>query len=215
MANDPKYGKLYNALSGLELRKKILHDVEVMLDSDDRFRNHITYPRVKYRFDLTLEVYPADPDTFSLAVEKQHGDTDTGGKPRTIHIESQTPHEHPDKVRQEIGLPVPRPQATGEGIVELTKAQAEEQSDNRLVRTVEEAPAQPTPVAAGADPHVVITGAGGTSRIEKTEIPGHAVSRPLVIPREPANPKVSIANNAAMDGAFGAPVEVEIVPRGQ
>lgn len=235
MSQHSKYGTTFNALTGLELRKKILHDIEVMLDNDDRFRNHITYPRVKFDVKITIEAYPSEPNTFSLAADGDYGDPQIIGTPRTITVESQGKNQNPDRIRDEIGLPTPKPQATPEGIVDLTKAQADEQSTAALVQHAEPSPPRapqsprPDPLPpsrtadlAGtvqqfppADTSVVVGGHGGVSRVERTEIPGHAVMRPLIIPREPANGRVAIANGAAADGAFGAPVEVEIFPHGE
>lgn len=232
MTQHSKYGSLYNALSGLELRKKILHEVEVLLDGDDRFRNHVTYPRVSFEFKISLEVYPGNAETFSLRTGKQYGDPETMGAPRQIVVESQVPHQNPDRIRAELELPVPRPQATQEGIVDLTKAQADEQ--NTSIASVEREPMVPARTAEPAlasemnsrippastehyqpaNPAVVVGGHGGNTRIERTEIPGHAVMRPLIIPREPANGRMSIANEAAEDGAFGKPLQIEIGPRG-
>lgn len=220
MAVDKQQGTIYNALTGLELRKKILHDVEVMLDNDDRFRNHQTYPRVEFSFKLSLKVYPGAVEEFALETEKGYGEVslvEAGQEPQTIEIDGKSEHKNPDRIRKELDMPVPRPQKTKTGIVELTKEQAERQADNRPTHTVEIEPAGTDPEAAQqGDPalaSVVVSGYGGEARVERTEIPGHAVARPLIIPREPANPKVSISNEAAADGEFGRPVEIDITPR--
>ncbi len=50
--------QIFNALNGTELKKAILADVEREMDLTGEFRNHVTYPWVKYTAHLTLLSYP-------------------------------------------------------------------------------------------------------------------------------------------------------------
>lgn len=210
--------KVYNALSGLELRKKIMHDIEVAIDTDERFRNHVAYPKVAFRFSLEVFTYPSTPETFTLGV---------GADPRSVEpefssenaaafsISSEHSPENPDRVRQQISAPIPKAQDTKMGreqgaVVDVSLAQQQQLAQDASARLVEEEPIKAS--TAPASTQAVVGGFGGRHRSVNIEIPGHAVERPLIIPREPANGKVSISNEAAADGLFGTPV-VDITPR--
>jgi hypothetical protein len=49
---------LFNALSGVEVREKILRDIREAFDKDERFRHHQTYPNLKFAFSLSMKYEP-------------------------------------------------------------------------------------------------------------------------------------------------------------
>lgn len=51
-------------LSGEEVKKAIINEVQRQLDADYRFKQHLTYPMVAWRWELALKMEPSDgPDT--------------------------------------------------------------------------------------------------------------------------------------------------------
>jgi hypothetical protein len=50
--------QIFNALNGAELKKAILADIEREMDLTGEFRNHVTFPWVKYTAHITLLSYP-------------------------------------------------------------------------------------------------------------------------------------------------------------
>lgn len=127
--------RLFNALNGRELAEIILAQVKAELHANYHMKQHLTYPRVKFKWNLTVEAYPLDPPEFVLSTEgeviAQVGEeSDEGGKnrepyvppkdakPEVVNLSGEqdeganvstgdgiTP---PDKVRTEAKLPVSR-----------------------------------------------------------------------------------------------------------
>lgn len=52
---------LFNALNGREAKAIILAEVAKALDEDTEFREHLTFPRVSWKWRLEMEIYPRTP----------------------------------------------------------------------------------------------------------------------------------------------------------
>ncbi len=216
-----QYGRLYNGLDGRELRRKIIRDIEDLLDQDDRFSQNVVYPKVSFTFDLSIKVYPREPEEIRLQIGREYGEGGSGnGVERVYHGEHE--HQHPDKVRQAIDVPIPTPQKVKRvGVVDVTREQQEEiiakretevglrseyvpeVSEPLIIPATEipsDLPKAAKPANAPRETVEVRTSTG--TRRETVEIEGHATApRPIEIPRSPAVRK-SIANDAAMDDGW-------------
>ena len=60
-------------LNGLELKEAILQEVRGKLDRREEFRLHLSYPKVKWDWQLTVRASPREPGTFNVAVGAQIG----------------------------------------------------------------------------------------------------------------------------------------------
>lgn len=108
----------FNALNGPELLKYILTKIEEKLESTGEFLPNITFPWVKFDFEVKVLVYPkqAMTDTAKLIV-KGSGvagelvDRDWPANPPTTIIEfnakSSEVIDIPDQARVDSGQPVP------------------------------------------------------------------------------------------------------------
>jgi len=174
-----RFGKTFNALTGIELRSKILADIQELLMNDDRFQNHIAYPKVGYQFSLTVAVYPQEPATFTLEKKFEGGEAAPGAQPHEIKYEGEHAGIGPNEVRAELGLRVPKPTETARGgVVDFPD---EEQAPGQpYLAPAVEPPSREKPLE-----RVLVSGARG-DRTEAVEIPGH-VTRPreVVIPDRP------------------------------
>ena len=210
-------GRLYNALNGRELRRAIIREVEDLLENDDRFSSGIAFPKVSFKFDLTVKVYPREPESFALSTEKVYGESDA--EPTETVLSRERENEHPDKVRQFTGDPVPRPQQVKHvGLVDLTGEQVQESrtipdKEPLIIPATEMPPLTKTPKQ-----QVSVSGVNGSAGKQTIEIEGH-VAKPHEIDmetesREPAA-RVSISNDAAVRGdwakrnGLGNPVYAE------
>ena len=64
MATPLQSPRPFNGLSGLELKKAILADIENQLNGDYHFRAHLSYPLVTWRFKLAVNAYPSEIGEF-------------------------------------------------------------------------------------------------------------------------------------------------------
>jgi len=53
--------RAFHALSGTEVKEKLIQEVRKVLDSDTRFAGHLTFPVVTWKWSLNLEAYPNEP----------------------------------------------------------------------------------------------------------------------------------------------------------
>ena len=120
---------LFNALTGKEARQAILNEVARALESDSEFREHLTFPRVSWKWRLEMDIYPRTPtekiveasgDEIQMQTEQTDGGTirlsrDANGNLMPVTAESEThikqilssaPKEvvAPDAVREAEGL---------------------------------------------------------------------------------------------------------------
>lgn len=58
----------FYALTGQEIKKVILKEIERQLDADYRFRENITYPLINWRWKLACNVYPGEPANWKVVV---------------------------------------------------------------------------------------------------------------------------------------------------
>ena len=100
--------KLYNALTGQELKKLIIDEVTRELDSDSKFRNILTYPNVHFRWQLVVRSYPNEPPEFNKEIEQSLHTEDFNQDPlqevdERVYEGGQA-IEQPDKIREEAVL---------------------------------------------------------------------------------------------------------------
>lgn len=53
---------LFNALTGKEAKQVILNEVTRALENDSEFREHLTFPRVRWSWRLEMHIYPRTPE---------------------------------------------------------------------------------------------------------------------------------------------------------
>ncbi len=105
--------KPFQPINGLEARKIILREVERSLDSDWRFKQHVTFPLVRWTWKLNVQVGGIAKSEFVIATSAENG----GEVAETIEHEQERIIEAPvagqtaDAVRRENGLGVPDPRA--------------------------------------------------------------------------------------------------------
>jgi len=117
--------KVYNPLSGDEVKALILREIEQAFNEVGDFRPAVAFPVVRWKWDLTLSVYPRDPQDITLQKVGAHVSTDATPEEMTntadtilqgqnaVGAQGMTPA---DQAREEAGLPVPtlkRDRATG------------------------------------------------------------------------------------------------------
>jgi hypothetical protein len=105
--------RLFNALTGEELKKVILAAVERKLESDHRFRANITYPILKFDLQFKLECYPLDPPLAEIHLGESYEaplelEAQLGEK-QTLEFGLRADVDAPDALREGFGLPVPKP----------------------------------------------------------------------------------------------------------
>jgi hypothetical protein len=83
----------FNALSGQEVKKRILTEIERQLDADYRFRVNVTYPLISWRWKLAATVYPGEPANWEVNV----------GPVNTRHAESPMPDADAPTVEIDLG----------------------------------------------------------------------------------------------------------------
>lgn len=144
---------LFNALTGKEARQAIINEIVRALESDSEFREHLTFPRVSWKWRLEMDIYPRTPpekivevsgDEIQMQTSKAEDgtitlDRDASGNLMPVMAESAThikqilsssPREvvAPDAVREAEGLAQNQAQPGGIRIarrVEVGKAAKE------------------------------------------------------------------------------------------
>lgn len=191
-----RFGKIFNALTGEELKAKLLADIGTLLDSDDRFAQNTAYPKVAFNIKIHVAVFPAEPATFSLEKQLEYGKAEEGAKPAETSLEIEHKGSGPDAIRQELGRKVPKPTETKHGgIVDIPDEQPPAQPERHLTGTHDAQPEE-KPLE-----RVMVGGMReGSARTAQVEIPGHQTELHEV--RIPERPVVSVVQRtrAAPEG---------------
>lgn len=117
--------RIFNALNGAEAAQIIEHDIHEAIDANDQFKKHLTYPRIKWTWKLTVEVYPTEPPQFGA--EAAGEGTVKPAEPEVIVLEgsrsitksAEEPEaQAPDDARRDAGVPVSIPTKTPGGWVD-------------------------------------------------------------------------------------------------
>ncbi len=128
---------VFNALSGPELLKVVLTDIEKKLLATGEFDAHVTFPWVKYNYSVGLVVYPKQ------AVDAEPGIKVAGefeapvvgpseGTPVEIKVEDTVIVDTPDLARIESSQPIPTPgRGPGNVLVDKLVTPATSKSDKR------------------------------------------------------------------------------------
>jgi hypothetical protein len=110
----------FNALSGLELKKIIIKEIERHLDNDFHFRQNVAYPLISWSWKLAANVYPGEPPNFEVNIaDKQiraSGNEEFVPQSDPVQVDLGSTRdvtapagESADSVRRESGIPVPAP----------------------------------------------------------------------------------------------------------
>src|SRR5260370_36720301 len=60
----------FNALSGKEILEIIVMEIKRNLEADYRFKQHLTYPMVSWKWVLAAKVYPSEQPDIKVEIEK-------------------------------------------------------------------------------------------------------------------------------------------------
>jgi len=109
--------RVFNALTGAEVKAIILKEIGRAFDEVSDFRPVVSFPVCRWTWDLKLDVYPRDPPTIELQKSGAHVATDATPEEMTstqaIELKGQNAvgavgMQAPDQAREEAGLPVPK-----------------------------------------------------------------------------------------------------------
>ncbi len=102
--------RLFHALTGTELKEILIKEFTQRLDRCQILVEHLTFPKVTYKLELTIDSYPMS-EAATVGATRTLGNPDHVGTPnreelvyeRTI---GDTQETAPDKIREENDLPV-------------------------------------------------------------------------------------------------------------
>lgn len=143
--------RVFNALNGEEVRKIIISDIEKHLSGDADFRQHLTYRSIEYVFELRMRVTTTEPRQVKATLKSGRQQVDPASKEEIAgassieksvlsgqEIDSRV--KAPDRIREESGLHIPRPQITPTGeIVDIPLEQVNKQHSEHDERVTREA----------------------------------------------------------------------------
>jgi hypothetical protein len=128
--------RVFVPLDGSELADCIGHSVAEELKKQQAFRPHLTYPCVKWAFEVKLDVHPVEPpemkaeaagevviDPSALAVTVVKGER---------NVDTRDPNgQAPDDAREAAGLPMPHVKQTPMGKVDAFDVALKEKAKGR------------------------------------------------------------------------------------
>jgi hypothetical protein len=98
--------KLFNPLTGRELRDMIVHEISQTLDNHGYFRNNLTYPNLHFHWILEVRSFPNEPSEFKVEVEQvmrtDDWKHDPLKEPHELTFEGGEEVTQPEKTREEI-----------------------------------------------------------------------------------------------------------------
>lgn len=104
--------RLFHALNGFELRQILLTEFENRLNGCQILQSHLTFPKVSYKLELTIDSYPmSEPAT--VGATRTLGDPQHSGPSNREELVysrelGETQETAPDKIREENEIPVLR-----------------------------------------------------------------------------------------------------------
>lgn len=106
--------RLFSALNGQEVEHIILSEIRKAMDADEQFRQHLTYPKVEWEWEVRVKVHDQENGEFSVSIAgavnvKQTEPLITvlkGGRQVTKTSEDQVGVQAPDEARQDAGIPM-------------------------------------------------------------------------------------------------------------
>lgn len=108
---------VFNALSGPELLKTVLADIERKLLATGEFEGHMTFPWVKYQYEVAMVVYPKQAVDAEPGISAK-GDFEAGTLPsneevpepaHTFDVKDSVVVDTPNIARIESDQPIPTP----------------------------------------------------------------------------------------------------------
>lgn len=121
--------KVFSALSGEEVKKIVLKQVEAAFDSDENFMAHLTYPVVEGDFVFKMRSYPSRGDTLVVKASvraEAEGPLPELDKPFESTLTGSFKTDTPDQTRQEHGLPITRPEMRNGRFVDVASEEVPE-----------------------------------------------------------------------------------------
>lgn len=112
--------RLFNALTGSEVRQIILNEIARAFDQQPDFRPHITFPEIEWTWELRIKTYPREPGTLTMNGGAQYveqsalgpdGTVDHGGaEERTVVLSGERAvtrdTQAPDEARLDNEMPI-------------------------------------------------------------------------------------------------------------
>lgn len=100
--------RLFHALNGEELREVILNEFKTRLEKSQFLQSHLTYPKVTYKVEVTIDSYPMSTPAV-IGATRTLGNPDHVGSPdreELVYERSlgETQETAPDKIREENDL---------------------------------------------------------------------------------------------------------------
>lgn len=120
--------RVFQAITGEELRQLIVKEIEMKMDQDPHFQRHLTYPLVSFAFRVNISAYPMEPPEIELKGKaRYHRSHPSDDKKFMEEVEAREPEKvvvagelnidapaegglAPDEARERAGLPVTSPQ---------------------------------------------------------------------------------------------------------
>lgn len=111
--------RLFNPLTGSELKQTIIKDFMTLVDNCQELSAHLTFPRVDYSIDLSIETYPMDKP-IELKTGKSIGDANPKAVPlrKKATVKKalgETQETAPDAIREQGGMEVTVPTRSDTG----------------------------------------------------------------------------------------------------
>ncbi len=109
--------RVFNPLNGAEVEAIIIREVKAAFAEVSDFREMVTFPVVRWNWNLKIDCYPREPQTIELQKSGAHVATDATPEEMTstqaIELKGQNAvgavgMQAPDQAREEAGLPVPK-----------------------------------------------------------------------------------------------------------
>ena len=127
---------VFNALSGPELLKAVLTDIEKKLLATGEFDSHVTFPWVKYDYKVSMVVYPKQAVDAEPGIVVAGGETTGVDDPKMRHhdiaVEDVVIVDTPDLARIASKQPIPTPgRGPGNVLIDKMVTPAAPKSDKR------------------------------------------------------------------------------------
>lgn len=113
---------VFNALSGPELKKYILSEIEKKLDATGEFNNHVAFPWVKVTYSVSVLAYPKQSQEDEPAI-KAVDEKELGQAPEpstttiSLVVEDSKTITVPDQARVDSNQPFTRPATDVKGVI--------------------------------------------------------------------------------------------------
>ena len=143
--------RLFNALTGREVKAIILREIAKAMDQDEQFASHLTYPLIEWDWTVNLRAFAQENSEFKteasgkITVSQPEPVTVQLAGARSVTKSDDHPEgQAPDEARREAGLPVTSVEDTRVGPVEKVVAEQIDAFDAALAQKIEAAATRTT-----------------------------------------------------------------------